>query len=366
MAAKPPEIYSPRTLEFLPMSDYLIIAGLALIMGQTLILPFAVKRVEDNLEAFLFVMGLMAVSISGLWSTHLVKEALREPLAITAAVGIVGWLFRAVRLRLRGWVDSLTKKVGLGWTIFVIVLILGLGSSVFTAIVAAIMLAEVVTLLKLNRAYEIKLTVYACYAIGLGAALTPLGEPLSTIVVAKLKGPPHDATFFYLLKQIGAWVIPGVLLCAALAARGAKAAGTGAAGLRADAHDNNKDILIRAGRVYLFVMALIFLGAGLSPLATRYASQLPTWALYWLNSVSAILDNATLAAAEIAPVMTDRQITFILMGLLVSGGMLIPGNIPNIVSSAKLGIKSREWAAAALPFGGALMLAYFILMTLFI
>ncbi len=348
------------------MSDYLIIAGLGLIMGLTFILPFSFKRVEDDLEAFLFVMGMIAVSISGLWTSRLVKEAFREPLAITASVAVVGWLFRAVRRHLRGWLDSLVNKLGLGGTIFVIVSILGLGSSVFTAIVAAIMLAEVVTILKLNRAYEIKLTVYACYAIGLGAALTPLGEPLSTIVVAKLQGPPHDATFFYLLRQIGMWIIPGVLLCAALAARGAAAAATGAAGLREDAPDTNKDILKRAGRVYLFIMALIFLGAGLSPLAVRFAARLPDWALYWLNSVSAILDNATLAAAEITPGMTDKQITFLLMGLLISGGMLIPGNIPNIVSSAKLGIKSREWARAALPFGGALMLGYFVLMMLFI
>ena len=348
------------------MSDYLIIAGLAVVMCLTLVLPFSVKRVEEELEAFLFVMGLAAVTISGLWSLHLVKEALKEPLAITAAVAIVGWLFKLIRPRLSGWLEALTARLGISWTIFILVTVLGLGSSVFTAIVAAIMLAEIVTLLKLNREYEIKLTVYACYAIGLGAALTPLGEPLSTIVVAKLKGPPHFADFFYLIKQIGIWIVPGVLLCAALAARGAGAQASDKVGLEEDAQDSNKDILLRALKVYIFVMALIFLGSGLTPLAERYIVQLPTWALYWVNSISAILDNATLAAAEIAPVMTDRQITFILMGLLVSGGMLIPGNIPNIVSSAKLGIKSREWAKAALPFGGALMLVYFVLMTAFV
>ncbi len=348
------------------MSDYLIIAGLAVIMGLTLILPFSVKRVEEDLEAFLFVMGLGAVSISGLWSFHLIEEALKAPLAITAAVGVVGWLFRKVRRHLRSWLEALTKKLGLGGAIFATVCLLGLGASVFTAIVAAIMLSEVITILKLNRKYEIKLAVYACYAIGLGAALTPLGEPLSTIVVSKLKAAPHNADFFYLISHIGMWIIPGVLLCAALAARGAKAAATGAAGLAEGAHDSDKVILTRAGKVYIFVMALVFLGAGLTPLAGRFMAQMPTWALYWANSVSAILDNATLAAAEIAPVMTDRQITFILMGLLISGGMLIPGNIPNIVSSAKLGIKSREWARAALPFGAALMLTYFILMTLLV
>jgi len=348
------------------MSDYLIIAGLAVVMCLTLVLPFSVKRVEEELEAFLFVMGLAAVTISGLWSLHLVKEALKEPLAITAAVAIVGWLFKLIRPRLSGWIEALTARLGISWTIFILVTVLGLGSSVFTAIVAAIMLAEIVTLLKLNRDYEIKLTVYACYAIGLGAALTPLGEPLSTIVVAKLKGPPHFADFFYLAKQVGVWIVPGVLLCAALAARGAGSQASDKVGLEEDAQDSNKDILLRALKVYIFVMALIFLGSGLTPLAERYIVLLPTWALYWVNSVSAILDNATLAAAEIAPSMTDRQITFILMGLLVSGGMLIPGNIPNIVSSAKLGIKSREWAKAALPFGGALMLLYFVLMTVFV
>lgn len=345
------------------MSDYLILAGLAVVMGLTLVLPFSVKRVEDDLEAFLFVMGLAAVSISDLWSLHLIKEALKEPVAITVTVGVVGWLFRLVRGRLRGWLEWLTARTGMGWTIFLIVVILGLGSSVFTAIISAIMLAEVVSLLKLKRDFEIRLTVFACYAIGLGAALTPLGEPLSTIVVAKLKGPPHNADFFYLFKQIGAWVVPGVLLCAALAARGAAAARSKDGGLHEDKHESSKAILVRAGKVYLFVMALIFLGAGLTPLAERFVVRMPTWALYWANSVSAVLDNATLAAAEIAPSMTDRQITFILMGLLIAGGMLIPGNIPNIVSASKLGIKSREWAKAALPFGGALMLVYFLLMT---
>ncbi len=348
------------------MSDYLILAGLGVVMGLTLVLPFSVKRVEQDLEAFLFVMGMAAVSISGLWSRGLILQALEEPLAITAAVAVVGWLFGLFRPRLRGLIAALCGKLGLGPTIFILVAALGLGSSVFTAIVSAIMLAEVVTILKLKRDFEVRLTVYACYAIGLGAALTPLGEPLSTIVVAKLKGPPHDAGFFYLLNSLGAWIIPGVLLCAALAARGARAASAEHAGLREDAHDTHKVILLRAGKVYLFVMALVFLGAGLTPLAERFVAGLPTWALYWANSVSAILDNATLAAAEVAPVMTDRQIKFILMGLLVSGGMLIPGNIPNIVSSAKLGIKSREWAKAALPFGGALMLAYFILMSILV
>jgi len=44
--------------------------------------------------------------------------------------------------------------------------------------------------------------------------------------------------------------------------------------------------------------------------------------------VSAILDNATLTAAEISPQMHLDQVRAVLMSLLISGGMLIPGNIP--------------------------------------
>jgi predicted cation transporter len=47
------------------------------------------------------------------------------------------------------------------------------------------------------------------------------------------------------------------------------------------------------------------------------------------------------------------------MGLLISGGMLIPGNIPNIVAAGRLGISSREWARVGLVAGFPLMLLCF-------
>lgn len=348
------------------MGNYLVIAGLAVVMALTLILPFSVKKVEEELEAFLFAMGVAAVTISGVWSGHLVLEALKEPVPISLAVLTVGFIFRSVRRRLRRWLDWLMAWFGMAGTIFIIIAFLGLASSLLTAIVASLILAEVISILKLERTFEVRTVVYACYAIGLGAALTPLGEPLSTIVVAKLKGPPHNADFFYLIRQLGVWIVPGVLLTAFIASIGAGKAASSKAGLTEDAVETNKSVVVRAAKVYLFVMALIFLGAGLSPLADRFVPVMPTWALYWVNSVSAILDNATLVAAEVVPSMSDRQVIFVLMGLLISGGMLIPGNIPNIISAAKLNIRSGEWARAALPYGAALMLAYFVLMTLLV
>lgn len=341
---------------------YLTMAALAVVMGLVLILPFSLKKAEEELEAFLFVMGVIAVTISRQWSAHLVGEALVEPIKITAAVLLVGLLFRAARSHISGFMDKLVSLLGISGAVFAVTFALGLLSSVITAIVASLILAEVVTVLKLDRKYEIRMVVCACYAIGLGAALTPLGEPLSTIVVAKLKGPPHNAGFFYLAKLLAVWIAPGIFLTslAAIWKPGAKASRRNT--LSEDKIEKTKDVLLRAFKVYVFVMGLVFLGSGLSPLAGKTAALAPDWALFWINSVSAILDNATLAAAEIVPAMSERKITFVLMGLLVSGGMLIPGNIPNIISASKLNIKTREWAAVAVPMGAVLMLAYFIVL----
>jgi predicted cation transporter len=107
-------------------------------------------------------------------------------------------------------------------------------------------------------------------------------------------------------------------------------------------------------------MALILLGGGMKVIIDKYFSAVSSKLLFWLNMISAILDNATLTAAEIAPSLRLDQIIAALMGLLISGGMLIPGNIPNIISANKLNITSKEWAVLGVPVGLITMLLYFI------
>jgi predicted cation transporter len=58
--------------------------------------------------------------------------------------------------------------------------------------------------------------------------------------------------------------------------------------------------------------------------------------------------------------MSLEQIKAMLMGLLISGGMLIPGNIANIVAANKLNITSREWSRLAVPLGLTLMVIYYV------
>lgn len=339
-------------------------AGLAAIMILVLTLPFSVKKIEEELEIFLFVMGVFAATISGVWDWHLVEEGFREPFFISATVLCVGFLFKRFRDFIKKTILRCVEVCGHRKSIFMVILILGLMSSVITAIIAALVLSQISANMHLTRRNELKFIVYGCFAIGLGAALTPIGEPLATIAVAKLKGAPHHADFFFLLRLLWIWIVPGVVFLAFL-------------GSRMPAHHESKkeehieketynSIMMRAGRVYLFIMGLIFLGAGVKPLAEITIALIPREGLYWINIISAVLDNATLVAAEMVPSMSQDTIVFLLMGLIVSGGLLIQGNIPNIICASKIKIKSKEWAKTALPIGVFLLVFYFILLEIFV
>jgi predicted cation transporter len=331
------------------------------ILILVLILPFLVKKVEENLEAFLFAMGLLAVTASSQWALPLIEEALVEPIKITLAVLIAGLLFKFLRPAVRKAVGIVLSAIGVKAFAFVVVVLLGLVSSIITAIVAALLLVEIIDCMKLDRKDEIKLVVIACFAIGMGAVLTPLGEPLSTIVIAKLKGEPYNASFWFLFEEFWHFVVPGVLGFGALAAIIVRK-GPEDDSLKEDREEGIPDILLRTVKVYLFVMGLVLLGTGFKPIIDAYVSKLPPAGLFWLNSLSAILDNATMAAAEVGPSMSRSQLDFALLSLIISGGMLIPGNIPNIISAGKLRIKSREWLAVGVPIGACVMAIYFVVL----
>lgn len=342
-----------------------VVAGLAVILALVLFLPFSVKRVEEELEAFLLVMGAAAVTLTGAWSGRLVADALREPLLISAAVLVFGLLFRRARAGIRRRVAGLLRRLGAPAFLFALVAAVGLASSVITAIIAALVLVEILSAVRFPAENERKIAILGCYSIGLGAALTPVGEPLSTIAVSRLAGPPHEAGFFFLARLLGVWVALGVLACAAAASRFGGRQVAAEASLEQDVPETTRAILLRAARVYVFVGALVLLSHGFQPVVDLYLVRMPAAGLYWLNMISAVLDNATLAAAEISPKMSEGHLRFLLMGLLVSGGMLIPGNIPNIVCSKKLDISSRDWARIGVPFGLALLAAYFLALEVF-
>jgi len=334
------------------------VVALFCILAFVLLGPFLVKPIEEHLELFLFAMGALAVSVASLWSWPLAVEGLTEPIKISAAVLAAGSLFKLLKPYARKAVEKGVGAIGIKSFAFLVVVLLGLVSSVVTAIVASLLLVEVIDCLRLDRRDEVRLVVLSCFAIGVGAVLTPLGEPLATIVIAKLQGEPYRAGFWFLAERLWLFVVPGVLVFGALAAVfvGDRRDDPG---LAEEGAETWGGILLRAGKTYLFVMALVLLGSGFKPIVDAYIAKLPAAGLFWINTVSAILDNATLAAAEIGPAMSPSQLAASLLGLTIAGGMLIPGNIPNIVSAGKLGIRSREWARFGLPVGFAAMAACF-------
>ena len=339
------------------MDNTILTVGLSLIFCIVLVGPFLNKTIESNLEAFLFVMGVISATLSQAWSSEVVHEGLVAPINITLAVLGAGVLFHYLRSSIDHGMRRVLITVPLGAVVCFGIVILGLISSVISAIIAALLLVEFITVLPLHRHAEVNLTIIACFAIGLGAALTPLGEPLSTIVVSKLSGAPYHAHFFYLAKLLSLYVIPAVVLLGV----GAiflvhESADDTEASLAAEPHEEKlTEVFVRGIKVYIFVMALIFLGAGFKPLIDAYLTKVSSQALFWLNMVSAVLDNATLAAAEIGPTLSEGQIKSALLGLLISGGMLIPGNIPNIIAAHALHIKSTEWAKLGVPLGLIIM-----------
>ena len=333
--------------------DFVLAADLIILL-LVLVLPLVVHRVEQNLEVFLFIMGLASALVAGVLSWHLIREALTHPIAITLAVLVSGLLFKRWRSYIGPGLVKLRLVVPLRFVIFIVVVLLGLLSSVITAIIASLVLVELISALRFSQEDEARLVVIACMSIGLGAALTPIGEPLSTIATAKL-----GQDFWYLMRLLGPWVIPGVALMGIWAAfQPMRYAGDTLTETKEE--ESYRSVVVRAFRVYLFVMALTFLGEGFRPVIDRFIINLDARILYWINMVSAILDNATLAAAEISPQMTAFRIRAVLMGLLISGGMLIPGNIPNIISANKLRIRSRMWARFGVPLGLALLVLYFV------
>ena len=122
---------------------------------------------------------------------------------------------------------------------------------------------------------------------------------------------------------------------------------------------------MRAVKVFGFVSALVLLGTGLQPLIEWFLIKVPALALYWINMISAVLDNATLTAIEINAQMVLPKIIAVVMGLLIAGGMLIPGNIPNIVAAGRLKISMKEWAKSGIPIGIVMLTVFFVILLVF-
>ena len=362
------------------MTVTIVDIGLFGLLAVVMAGPLLSSKIEHNLELFLFFIGVLAATLAWVWSSSLLMGAVLDPIlkGIVPAVLVAGLVFHYGRPAIERGIIRISKTLPLKVLVFLIIVGLGLISSIITAIIAALVLAELVPHLPVKRKDRVELVVLACLSIGLGAVLTPIGEPLSTITISKLQGDPFHAGFFFLGSELGWYVLPGIIFLGLLGVLVVE--GKGKNILRKislphlsnekKSNDRSKEVQIkqeglvsvvqRTLKIYIFVIGLILLGAGMELLVDKFFTQVPALGLYWVNTLSAVLDNATLAAAEVGPTLSLLQIKAALMAMLVAGGMLIPGNIPNIISAQELKIKSKEWARVGIPLGLGLMLFYFV------
>lgn len=340
---------------------------LIILLLMTAFLPLFFKPAEKHIELFVLIMGLASCAVAhGFTSENLLSIFANHFLyVITAAVFFVSILFRLLEKKIRRFAQFLLAHLPIRVIIFLLVVLLGLLSSIITAIIAALLLTEFITLLPLPRRSKIAICILACFSIGLGAVLTPVGEPLSTVVTSKL----HQS-FFYMFDLLGPYAIVGILVSGVLAVFFADS------NWRDHYHPEREPdyipeketisaILLRTAKIFMFVVALDLLGIGFKPIIDTYIIHWNNYLLYAANMLSAILDNATLAAAEISPEMAVLQIKTILVSLLVSGGMLVTGNIPNIITAGKLKIGMKEWAKYGAPVGAAMLVGYAVALFVF-
>ena len=349
------------------MPSIIIFIGLGLLTLFVLLLPFTSSWVQKNLEAFFLLMGVIAVSVSRSWNWNLALDALRTPLVsdtiwfgIFQIVLIFGLLAHIYRHQICTISTLLYNKLHPRVYIFSLVAVLGYSAAIISLPVAAIILSESLLVMSISRKDKVKLAVFTCFAMGLGSSLTPIGGPQAAILAGRLSGAPYHAGFSFLWLNFWQYIVPGVLGLASVACLYIRP-GTMIAGehIQPPYSETNRSIVIKAVRIYVFIVGLVLLGNGLEPLAKVTFSLAPHWALYWINTTSAILDNSVMTAIEITPSMAIHQIIGATMGLLIGGGILIPGNIPNIVAAERLEISMKEWAVIGVPLGFALLGIYF-------
>src|SRR5271166_4104995 len=328
-----------------------------LIIVVVLLGPVFVEAIERNVELFFLLMGVLTACIMGQFDAALVRAALSEPLSFTMAVLVFGAAFRL----LRNYFDQLLRWV-IQWldariVCFCLAITLGFLAAFITPVVAALVFVEAISLLRRDRWSEIAATVFGCFAIGFGAGLTPLGMPGIAVVLRSL-----HADFWYLARLLGPFIVVGITL-AAVPTLFLRFTSNNPLDGTAEKDSWRLVLLIRPGKVYVFIAGLVALSDGLRPLVDTYIHRLPNGLLFWMNTISAVVNNSTLAAVEIGPTLSMNQQRAALLGLLVSGGALVTGNIPNIVAASRLGITSREWARIGLGTGALLLILCFAVLS---
>jgi predicted cation transporter len=303
-----------------------------LVILLVLLGPVFIGQIERNVELFFLLVGVLTACIMGQFNVTLVWAALNEPLSFTLAVLVFGATFRLLRDYLDQLLRRAIRRLAPRILCFSLAIILGFLAAFITPVVSALVFVEAISLLRCDRWAEIAATVFACFAIGFGASLTPLGMPGIAVVLRSL-----HADFWYLARLLGPFIVVGVTL-AAVPILFLPFASSNPLEVIEEKDSWGLVLLIRPAKVYVFIAGLVALSDGLRPLVDAYIHRVPNELLFWLNTISAVVNNSTLAAVEIGP----------------------------FVAASRLGITSREWARIGLGTGALLLILCFAVLKLMV
>lgn len=186
-------------MELVPVEIGLIPIIVAVLLG-----PFFIKKIEHNLEAFLFLMGACAIAVSRSWHIGLVEDAVQEPVVIGTMLSVLvaGLIVHYYRPHFLRWInDNLLDGITMKVIFLEIVVVLGLSAAIITPILPFFALVEVVNHLPIQRKTRASLTLFASLSIVLGAALALVEEPYATIAAVKMQGTLSSANFLPLELQ---------------------------------------------------------------------------------------------------------------------------------------------------------------------
>ena len=244
-------------MELIPVEIGLIPIFVAVLLG-----PLLIKKIEHNLEAFLFLMGVCAVAVSRSWHIGIVEEAVQEPavIGIVLSVLVAGLIAHYIKPDfLRSINDILLDRITMKVIFLEIVVVLGLLTAIVTPILSFFVLVEAVNHLPLTRKTRAKMTIFGCLSIFLGATLALADGPSSSIAITKMQGALPSQGFLPLELQ-SLYIILSIL---ALGLIGMFFAGEKVNAIekrtceKASAH---KCIAIWSARVCMFTGALLLIG----------------------------------------------------------------------------------------------------------
>jgi predicted cation transporter len=236
--------------------------GLIPIFVAVLLGPLLIKRIERNLEAFLFLMGVCAVAVSRSWHIGIVEEAAQEPVivGIVLSVLLAGMIAHYIRPNfLQRINDILLDRITMKVIFLEIVVVLGLLAAIITPILSFFVLVEAVNHLPLTRKTRAKITIFGCLSIFLGAALALVDGPSSAIAITKMQGALPSQGFLPLELQ-SLYIILIILVLGLISMFFAEDKANARKMQAYEKVSAHKSIAIWSARVCMFTGALLLVG----------------------------------------------------------------------------------------------------------